>query len=416
MNESANNPAAESLPPSAFSLPPSALSLQPSDVVSLAQALLRIPSPTGHEANIARFMQQWLQAAGFECVVDEVNTVIAWRVFGPGPTLLMDGHIDTVPAEPEAWRFPPYGGEIHAGRLYGRGASDMKGAVAAMMTAARALTAHPLNGTLILTGTSWEEPFEGYTLSRAIRWLEGRGLRPDYVIIGEASEGNLKRGQRGRARVIVEVKGRPAHSAHPEAGLNAVYQAARLIAAVRAQPPAEHPVLGKAIRELIGIRSWPDPPDSVVPSACRLTYDLRLLPGETAETVLAEFRELIAACQAEDRDFAAEVSLSREQLLHADGTAEWVTAAPPAWLFPETHPFVQTALAALRGIGQRPGLATYNFCTNGSFSAGVAGIPTIGYGPGQEATAHIVDEFVPLADLHAAAEGYAAIAAAVLGR
>ena len=415
MNESANNQGAEPLHPSAFRL-------HPSDVVSLAQALLRIPSPTGHEAEIARFMEQWFHAAGFECVVDDVNTVIAWRVFGPGPTLLLDGHIDTVPAEPEAWRFPPYGGEIHEGRLYGRGASDMKGAVAAMMTAAATCAAsvaagqRRLGGALILTGTSWEEPFEGYTLSRAFRWLEGQGLRPDYVIIGEASEGNVKRGQRGRARVLVDIKGRPAHSAHPEAGLNAVYQAARLIAAVRAQPPAEHPVLGKAIREVIGIRSWPDPPDSVVPSACRVTYDLRLLPGETAETVLAEFRRLIAACQAEDREFEAEVSLARDRLRRTDGAEEWVTAAPPAWLFPETHPFVQTALAALRDIGQQPGLAAYNFCTNGSFSAGVAGVPTIGYGPGREALAHIVDESVPIADLHAAAEGYAAIAAAVLGR
>jgi len=392
----------------------------PGNVVALAQDLIRRPSPSGREADVAQAMQRFFQATGFECIVDDANTVVAWHTFGPGPVVLMDGHIDTVAADPVGWTSPPFAAEVHDGRIYGRGASDMKGAVAGMMIAARDLVAQvaagerSLTGTLVITGTTWEERFEGYTLERAFAFLETRDLRPDIVIIGEASELNVKRGQRGRTRVIVNVAGRAAHSAHPDAGLNAIHQATRLMENVRARTPGRNAVLGENVRELIGISSQPDPPDSVVPSGCRLVYDLRILPGETPKTVLAEFRSCIDACVAEDCTFAATVSLASEILVSSTGSEVTVTPFPPAWLLPEEHPAVQSAVAALQAISQTPLVTTYDFCTNGSYSAGVAGVPTLGYGPGKESTAHIVDEHLEIDELHAAVDGYRAIAAALL--
>jgi len=378
-------------------------------VTMLAQSLLRIPSVTGHEAQVADFVRGYLQALGFEAWVNDYHTVIAVLRHGDGPVVLMDGHIDTVEANATGWRHPPFAGEIEAGRLYGRGASDMKGALAAMLHAAATLAGFPFAGTLVITGTSWEEHFEGYTLGKALDELTARGVPPDYVIIGEASELNIKRGQRGRTRVLVDIQGKAAHSAHPAKGVNAVYRAVPLIQRLRALPPRTDDFLGPGIIELIGLHSLPQPVDSIVPYAARLSYDLRLLPGESPDSVLARFQAEIAALAAQDPDFRATAEIAQGTLVTASGRQESVVAFPPAWKLPADHPLVQKAQAALLSIGLRPQITKYDFCTNGSYSASVARIPTIGFGPGTEAGAHITDESVATEELALASAGYVAI-------
>ena len=135
----------------------------PTDVISLAQTLIRIPSPSGGEAGMARFVSRFFREADFDCVIDAANTVVAWHTFGPGPIVLFDGHIDTVSVDAARWRTSPYGGTVEVGRFHGRGASDMNGAFAAMMVAAPTLVREVccgqrgLAGTLVVTGTSWEK-------------------------------------------------------------------------------------------------------------------------------------------------------------------------------------------------------------------------------------------------------------------
>ena len=386
------------------------------NATQLAQELIRIPSLTGHEAQVAAFINAYLSEAGFQVSIDDHGAVIAVLTRGEGPTVLLDAHIDTVDADAAEWAYPPFAGEIADGRLYGRGATDMKGAMAAMMRAGKRLAREAFAGTLAITGTSWEEHFEGYTLGIAIQELTARGMRPDYVIIGEASELNVKRGQRGRTRIHFDVRGRPAHSAHPARGINAVYKATKLIQAIQDMPLPHDPFLGDGIVELIGIDSLPKPIDSVVPYACRVSYDLRLLPGQTPESVLAQFSAIVDALSARDPEFAAEISIASGELVTKSGREETVRAFPPAWKLEEDHPLVRGAVSALRAIGQNPAITKYDFCTNGSYSAGMAGIPTIGYGPGSEDGAHIVDEFVEVAELESAFRGYMAIARALLSR
>jgi putative selenium metabolism hydrolase len=384
------------------------------ELVGLAQALIRIPSLTGAEAEIAEFVRDYLAAAGLETWVDEYHSVIGVLRRGAGPTVLYDSHIDTVEVNPAEWKHAPFGGEIEEGRLYGRGAADMKGALAAILNAAKRLAQDAaFHGTLIVTGTSLEERVEGLTLGRALDKLAARGLRPDAVVIGEASELNLKRGQRGRTRVHVDIQGRAAHSAHPEKGINAVYQAMSLVQAIRALPMRRDELLGPEIAEVIAIESLPRPMDSIVPYACRVSYDLRLLPGDTRESVLERFAGVARQLQKADPAFCAAFQIAPAAVRARDGREEIVEPFPPAWKFPEDHPLVQRALAALRGIGQDPALTKYGFCTNGSYSAGVAGIPTLGYGPGAENGAHVVDEYVEISELEKAAAGYVAIAVAI---
>ena len=146
-------------------------------VTQLAQELIRTPSLTGQEAEIATFIMLCLGDAGFQVNINDHGTVIAALTRGEGPVVLLDAHIDTVDADAAEWRYPPFAGEIADGKLYGRGATDMKGALAAMMAAGEQLARMDFCGTLVITGTSWEEYFEGYTLGIAIEELAAQGLR-----------------------------------------------------------------------------------------------------------------------------------------------------------------------------------------------------------------------------------------------
>jgi putative selenium metabolism hydrolase len=256
-------------------------------------------------------------------------------------------------------------------------------------------------GDIYVSGVVHEECFEGV----AARKITDR-IHPDYVVIGESSELNLKRGQRGRAEVVVETFGKPAHSANPRAGINAVYKMAHLIREIAALPAPAHPVLGEGILELTDIKSSPYPGASVVPDYCRATYDRRLLVGETKESVLQPLLDLIRERKSNDSQFEATASF-------AEGVERCYTGDEisgerffPGWVLDDRDPFVQTALAGLRSAGLDPRITQYSFCTNGSHYAGEAGIPTIGFGPSREDLAHTIDEYIEIDQLLQAARGY----------
>lgn len=382
---------------------------------ALCRDLVRAQSLSGREGAAAEVLAAAMREAGFDRVdVDGYGNVVG-TIEGrePGPCVLLDGHIDTVPVpDPSVWARNPFGGEVAEGRIHGRGASDMKGAVACMTVAAARFareTNRAFGGKVCVAGVVHEECFEGIAAREV-----SAAVRPDYVVIGEASELNLKIGQRGRAEIVAETFGKPAHSANPEKGVNAVHMMLRLAERVERIRPPEHPVLGKGICVLTDIKSSPYPGASVVPDGCRATYDRRLLTGETPEDVLRPFRQAIAELSAEYADFRAEVSFARgEETCYTGRTIEGERFFP-AWLHAEDEPFVQSVLAGLRGAGLAPAVSHYAFCTNGSHYAGEAGIPTLGFGPSRENLAHTIDEYVELEQLARAEKGYHAILGALL--
>ncbi|WP_338824625.1 Succinyl-diaminopimelate desuccinylase [Moorella humiferrea] len=384
------------------------------EVLELAQQLVRIPSLSGREKQVARAVREGMQKLGYdEARIDSMGNVLGIiRGRRPGPCLLFDGHMDTVPATGEGWRHDPFGGEVHDGRLYGRGASDMKGALAAMIAAAGYFAAdreRDFAGTLAVAGTVHEECFEGVAAKEVFK-----AVRPDYVVIGEASELNLKRGQRGRAEIVITTRGRAAHSSNPGAGNNAVYQMVEVVRRLRELEPPLHPVLGPGILELTDIISAPYPGASVVPDTCRVTYDRRLLVGETREGVLAPIRKVLDDLAASCAGFQAEVAFARGEGKCYTGTHFASERFYPGWLFPDDHELVRRAMVGLQSAGLHPALSHYSFCTNGSFYAGEAGVPTIGFGPSREDLAHITDEYIELEQLWIAATGYYALAGALL--
>ena len=379
-------------------------------LIAFCQEALRIPSYSGQEKGVAELMKRKMEEYGFdEVIIDRFGSVLG-TINGkrPGKTILMDGHIDTVDViDAPQWEHDPFGGEIADGKIYGRGASDMKGSDCAMITAAARFaekTGRDFAGRVCVSCTVHEERFEGVS-SREITRL----AKPDLVIIGEATSTTIKRGQRGRAEVVVETEGVSCHSSNPEKGVNAVYAMTAVIDEIRKIVPNEHPLLGKGILELTDVKSSPYPGASVVPAYCRATYDRRLLVGETPESVLAPLQALLDELHEKDPALRAKVSYAEAELDCYTGDRIGGRRFFPGWLYREDEPFVEKTVAELRAVGQSPEITQYSFCTNGSHYAGEAGIRTLGYGPSRENLAHTNDEYIELSELYKAAEGYEAI-------
>lgn len=382
--------------------------------LQLCRALIEARSLSGAEQGAVACMKASFEQLGFDQVqIDRYGSIIG-TINGsrPGPSILLDAHIDTVPVDATpAWEHPPFAGNVADGKLYGRGASDMKGALAAMTIACSAFAERnnrDFAGSISVAAVVCEELFEGLG-ARSVCEL----VKPDYVIIGEASEMNLKIGQRGRAEVVVETTGVPAHSANPQKGVNAVTSMRKLLDAMDAIVPPHSEKLGDGILVLTDLISSPYPGSSVLPKGCIATFDRRTLTGETEESVLAPVRACIERLTKEDASFQAKTYI-REGSIRCY-TGETITAKRffPAWEEQNGAEYVQASLAALRTVRPDTALSAYSFCTNGSYYAGEAGIKTLGYGPSLESLAHTTDEYIALDALYEAVEGYQAILSAL---
>jgi len=299
-------------------------------LINFLQGLIQTSSLSGQEGALVGLMAAEMQKLGFDRVwVDDYGSVIGC-IEGdlPGPTLLFDGHCDTVDANAADWTYDPLGGVIEAGRIYGRGAADMKAALAAMVYAGGTLSRKNLRGRVVVSGTVCEEVAEGAALRHVVA-----ALNPDYVVIGEATGLNLNRGGRGRAEIKITTHGQSAHSSSPGAGHCAVTDMTRLLVAVNHLPVREDALLGPASIVLTDIISEPYPGHSVIPYRCHVTCDRRLLPGETWAQVLAGLNEA-----AGDGKITFNIELA--PLAETTYTGKLLEGEKffPAWTVPENHP------------------------------------------------------------------------------
>lgn len=385
------------------------------EVISLCQEMIRGKSLSGEEWEMAKVLKAYCLSHGYDDTsIDRYGSCVA-RIKGsrPGPRVLFDGHMDTVPVpDPSLWTHDPFGGEISDGKIYGRGASDMKGAIAAMAVAGsylKEITGGDFAGEIYVAGVVHEECFEGVAAREISAYV-----KPDYVIIGEASRLNIKIAQRGRAEIVAETFGRPAHSANPEKGINAVYKMCSVIQAIMRLKPAFHQELGEGIMALTDIRSSPYPGASVIPDYCRATFDRRLLVGETKESVLRPLKELIAQMTQADPELKARVDYAQGSQPCYTGDTISGERFFPGWLYEKEEPFVEAVLKELVQCGFSPEITHYNFCTNGSHYAGEAGIKTLGLGPSREDLAHTIDEYIEIGQLLGASEAYTGVMRALL--
>ncbi|HEY3291844.1 MAG TPA: YgeY family selenium metabolism-linked hydrolase [Anaerolineae bacterium] len=377
-------------------------------IVEVTQSLIHHKSLAGEEGEVAKAVIAAMRDLAYDDIrVDALGNVVGIlrppvpASSSPG-TLMFDSHMDTVAAA-GAWTKNPFGGEVSDHKLWGRGAADMKGPLAASICgAAFAKQDGLLKDTVYVSASVNEEQIEGLALADVLT-----EYKPSRVVICESTELKLNLGGRGRAEVFLTVHGVPAHASTPQLGVNALKQAAKLILELNTWQPPHHPLLGFGIFEPTEIISNPFPSVSVLPDRCRIRCDRRLLAGETEKDVLNPLRQIINRLHAMDATFNADAIIDTETIHTYTGEMRTMLKFQPAWLVNESDPF---ARACRNALGEPP-IGYYSFCTNAARSAGLLGIPTIGFGPGSEHHAHIADEYIELAQLWDAAAGYYALCA-----
>lgn len=377
------------------------------ELIKLCQRLVMVKSYSGEENKMVEELKKVFKEFGFDDYkVDHYGNILG-HIKGKksGTKILFDAHVDTVPVgDPSKWTVDPFGGEIKDGKIYGRGTSDMKGQLSAMIVAASYFAkdfGRDFEGDIYVSGVVHEEMFEGIASSAITS-----AINPDLVVIGESSELDVKIGQRGRAEIVIETFGKPAHSANPDKGINAVYKMSKIIDKVQKIKAPEHSRLGKGILVLTDIKSSPYPGASVVPEYCRATFDRRTLVGETKESVLEPIKKAIEELAKEDSEIKAEVSYAKGEELCYTGDIIRGERFFPAWVIEEKDEFVFKAVNGIKEAGIDSGIAHYSFCTNGSHYAGEKGIKTIGFGPSKENLAHTIDEYIEEEQLCKGARGY----------
>ena len=382
-------------------------------LLAFTRKLIQTPSFPGEEGAVAALVMDEMRHLGFDDVwMDEAGNVVG-RV-GPenGPTLLFDSHLDTVQvSDPAAWTADPFGAEIRQGRLYGLGSCDMKSGLAATVYGVALLVKRgvPLQGPILVACVGLEEPSEG-TCTRVL--FEDDRLRPDWVVIAEPSDLHVVRAQRGHMEMLLSVKGRSAHSSAPALGENAIYAAARLTFGLEilAEQLAEDPFLGPGILAVTEIRSRAVSRNAI-PDRCEMILDRRLTVGETESMALLEVQRVIAR-----EGVSAEVKVIEEEVKTHTGKVYRARRVSPPWAFDERHPLIVAMIQAARDVGLRPTLTRWHFATEGAYTAGVAQVPTVGFGPGNPALPHTCNEYVEVAQVYAAAQAYAALGMRLLGK
>lgn len=367
--------------------------------------LVRFPTvnPPGDEGPLAAHLAGQLHAMGMETELREVlpgrpNMVARLRGKAGHPVLLFNTHMDVVPPG-AGWTKDPFGGKVVDGRLYGRGAADAKGSLAAFLMAARAL-AHSgiaLDGDLVVTAVVDEE-----TGSQGARRL-APAVAADHAIVGEPTGLDVVIAHRGSFRPVIAVEGRAAHASQPGAGVNAIQMAARAITALEGYGAAfdgrTHPLVGSPTLAVTIVHGGHK--ENVIPDRCEFTIDRRLIPGETEAEAQAAIEHVLEGIRAGVPEFRASVA----RLVPTTGGPS------------ETPPDAPIVAALVRAgeavLGRQPALAGFPAaCDMVHFRS--AGIPTAVLGPGDLARAHTADEWVDLRQVADAARIYALAALTLL--
>jgi succinyl-diaminopimelate desuccinylase len=385
------------------------------ELVRLARELVRIPSvyrpeeTDGNEARVARFVADYLDRAGFEVSIEEVkpgrpNVWAVWEGDRTGKTLLFEAHTDVVTeGSADDWEHLPFGAERDGDRIYGRGACDTKGNLAAAVVAVRAVkdSGVPFPGSLILC-----HPVDEEGMMAGIKAFIERGYADevDAAVICEPEENQLCIKQKGALRVEVTLRGTMAHGAMPQSGVNPVTRAARFVVAVEElegeeiERHGEDPFLGYPSLTptiLMGPDSG-EPQVNVIPASAYVALDIRTVPDQSHRELVVRLEDIIARLASEDPDF--------------DATLEVIEERPPTET-PKEEPLVRAMAKAFGHLtGEEP---TYNGvpgATDGTFLHAWAGIPIVTTGAGDREIPHHADEWVDEEELLTTCKLYAATA------
>ena len=377
-------------------------------LVDFTRRLVRIPSvnaPGQGEAGAVQAVAELAASWGWDALIDEVvpgrpNCIIRLDGGRPGRTLLFEGHTDVVtPGNADQWTHDPFGADLVDGRIFGRGSADMKGGVAAMLFAARAIQARgPFPGTIVL-GILCDEEEMMIGVHDFVARGHARGV--DAAIVCEPEGGEICTTQKGALRLRIDLKGRMSHGAMPQEGRNPVAAAARLIGRfgdiereLQANP-GTHPTLGPPFLTPTHIAAGSLPQLNVIPSTSVVTFDVRTVPGIDHRDLLNRIGSVTEALGAET---GVEITVS-------------VLVDRPPTATAHDEPIVVAVAEAYRDVtGTEPVYGGVPGTTDGTILWRDAGLPVVVCGPGGKWIAHAADEYVEIDDLAFHADLYVAAA------
>ncbi len=375
------------------------------EIVRFMRDICAIPSTESLIGPVGERIQQEMRALGFdEARFDKMGNTIG-RI-GNGPRVIVyDSHIDTVGVGERAeWAWDPFVGKVEDGLLYARGACDEKGSTPGFVY-----------GLAMARDLGLLDGYTAYYFGNMEEWCDGiapncfvefdPGVRPDFVLIGEPTRMRVYRGHKGRVELKITAHGRSAHAASHHLGDNAVYKMVNIITAIREldRRLPRHPILGKSTVAVTDVEAR-TASINAVPDQFTIYLDRRITIDEPREKVVSQIRGLIP-------DYLQD-EIRVEELFYDQpsytGFSLPVDKYYPSWILEGAHPLVHAGQRAVKALwGETRELGTWDFSTNGTFWAGKAGIPTIGFGPGDETTAHMINECVPLQDVVDATQFYA---------
>ena len=368
--------------------------------------MVAIPSESCDEEKVILRIKEEMEKVGFDRVeIDPMGNILGY--IGSGPRLIaFDAHIDTVGIGAAGnWEFDPYQGFEDDECIGGRGTSDQEGGMASMVYAGKILKELDLADefTVVMVGTVQEEDCDGLCWQYIIKEL---GLKPEFVVSTEPTDGGIYRGQRGRMEIRVDVAGISSHGSAPERGDNAIFKMGKILGELEElhKRLKDDEFLGKGSLTVSQI-FYTSPSRCAVADGCSISIDRRLTAGEDAELALSQIAELPAAKAAN-----AKVSMYTYEVPSYTGLVYPTDCYFPSWVVEEEHPAVQAAADAYTSLfNADPRIDKWTFSTNGVAITGMHGIPTIGFGPGKEAQAHAPNEKTWKADLVRCAALYAAL-------
>ncbi|MDH5505811.1 MAG: YgeY family selenium metabolism-linked hydrolase [Anaerolineae bacterium] len=374
-------------------------------IIQFLREIVAIPSMDSQLGEVGERIGEEMRKLGFDEVrFDKMGNILG-RIGNGARVIVMDSHVDTVGiGDPAEWQWDPFEGKVEDGVLYARGACDEKGSTPGMVY-----------GLAIARDLGLLDGWTAYYFGNMEEWCDGiapntfvevdPGVKPDFVVIGEPTKMQVYRGHKGRVEMKVVAKGRSAHAASNHLGDNAIYKLLPVIAGIRDLEPklGDHEFLGHG-KITVSDMHVQTPSINAVPDEALVYIDRRLTFGEDKDAAIQQVRDLIPVA---DRG-----SVTVEELFYDEpsytGFVFPVDKYFPAWALEDDHALVQAGQQArkLAGLPEAPS-GKWDFSTNGIYWAGKAGIPSIGFGPGDEVTAHTVRDSVRLEDVVQAAKFYA---------
>ncbi len=374
------------------------------DMVGFLRDMIRIPSTSLKEEKVVKRIVEEMKKVGFDDVfIDDFGNVIG-RI-GNGPKIIaMDAHIDTVDVgNPELWKVDPFEGKYENGIIYGRGASDQEAGMASMVYAGKIIKDLALESdyTLYVVGSIMEEDCDGLCWQYILR---ENIIKPDVVVITEPTNLGIYRGHRGRMEIQVKTTGLSCHASAPERGENAIYKMMPVINGIKElnENLKDDEFLGKGTVAVTQI-FFKSPSQNAVPDECVIQLDRRLTAGETKESAVSEIQKILDDNGVDARIIILEYSETTYRGLEYSTEKYY-----PTWVFEETAEHVQKAKKTYEMLfEEKARVDKWTFSTNGIATAGMYGIPTVGFGPANEIYAHSPDDQCPETDLVKAAAFYA---------